>query len=97
MYLPSQTKESLISGYTFTGLDLNAPVMITLYIDFINSEAQATFLLANRWFFLSVSVKNLLAHSSHAKIHEQIKKIWIIIRMFRWRLELHVVREENFT
>ena len=75
--------------------------MITLYIDFINAEAQDTFLLANCWFVLSVSVKNLLAHSSHAKIHErpheEIKKIWIIIRMFRWRLELHVVREENLT
>ena len=45
--------------------------MITLYIDFINAEAQDTFLLANCWFVLSVSVKNLLAHSSHAKIHER--------------------------
>ena len=42
--------------------------------DSINSEAQATFLLANCWFFLSVSVKNLLALVSHAKIFEQIKK-----------------------
>ena len=69
--------------------------MITLYIDFINSEAQATFLLANCWFFLSVSVKNLLARVSHAKIFEQIKKIWIITRMFRLRLELHVLREKK--